>query len=71
PRRSHACDPPGPRIRQTRQPRRHAGKFTMPTLIGDLKEQREAVRVKLPLLHYAPACEQSDAMREIARRIAV
>ncbi|MEU9037433.1 ParA family protein [Streptomyces sp. NPDC048352] len=40
------------------------------TVIADLKEQREAVRVKLPLLHYAPDCEQSEAMREIARRIA-
>ncbi|MFE2877382.1 ParA family protein [Streptomyces roseus] len=40
------------------------------TVISDLKEQHEAVRVKQPLLHYAPDCEQSEAMREIARRIA-
>ena len=40
------------------------------TVIGDLKEQREAVRLKQPLLHYAPECEQAESMREIARRVA-
>ncbi|MFC9816042.1 ParA family protein [Streptomyces virginiae] len=39
------------------------------TVIGDLKEQREAVRLKLPLLHYAPDCEQAESMREIARKV--
>jgi chromosome partitioning protein len=39
------------------------------TVIKDLKEQREAVRVKRPLLDYAPDCEQSHCMREIARRL--
>ncbi|MEU8529535.1 ParA family protein [Streptomyces sp. NPDC048629] len=38
-------------------------------IIGDLKEQREAVRLKQPLLHYAPDCEQAEAMREIARSV--
>ncbi|WP_329028185.1 ParA family protein [Streptomyces sp. NBC_00690] len=40
------------------------------TIIPELKHQREAVRLKQPLLHYAPDCEQADAMREVARRIA-
>ncbi|MGW7463738.1 ParA family protein [Streptomyces xantholiticus] len=39
-------------------------------LIGDLKEQKEAVRVKQPLLDYAPRCTQSVAMRALAREIA-
>ncbi|MGD9482845.1 ParA family protein [Streptomyces sp. TRM70308] len=38
-------------------------------LIGDLKEQKEAVRVKQPLLDYAPRCAQSVAMRALAREI--
>ncbi|MFF8840553.1 ParA family protein [Streptomyces sp. NPDC015130] len=38
-------------------------------VINDLKEQREAVRKKAPLLSYAPFCEQSEAMREIAKRV--
>lgn len=38
-------------------------------VIGDLKEQREAVRQKLPLLVYAPDSEQAENMRTIARRI--
>ncbi|TDC17911.1 ParA family protein [Streptomyces sp. 8K308] len=38
-------------------------------VIPDVKEQREAVRMKQPLLTYAPECEQSEAMRAIARRI--
>lgn len=36
-------------------------------VIGDLKEQREAVRMKKPLLAYAPKSDQADAMRQIAR----
>jgi chromosome partitioning protein len=39
-------------------------------LIGDLKEQKEAVRVKQPLLAYAPRCTQAVAMRALAREIA-
>ncbi|NUV54634.1 ParA family protein [Streptomyces coelicolor] len=38
-------------------------------LIGDLKEQKEAVRVKQPLLSYAPTCQQSVSMRALAREI--
>lgn len=36
-------------------------------VINDLKEQREAVRVKQPLLVYAPNSEQAEAMRQIAK----
>ncbi|MEU3499037.1 ParA family protein [Kitasatospora cineracea] len=38
-------------------------------VVNDLKDQREAVRVKKPLLSHAPDSEQADVMREIARRI--
>ncbi|MER7111905.1 ParA family protein [Streptomyces sp. NPDC000229] len=38
-------------------------------VIGDLKEQKEAVRAKQPLLAYAPRCEQSVALRALAREI--
>ncbi|MGW3403419.1 ParA family protein [Streptomyces zhihengii] len=38
-------------------------------VINDLKEQREAVRQQKPLLSYAPHCEQSEAMRQIARSV--
>ena len=38
-------------------------------VIRDVKEQREAVRLKQPLLAYAPDCEQAEAMRTIARVI--
>ncbi|MEV6574838.1 ParA family protein [Streptomyces sp. NPDC051577] len=38
-------------------------------VIPDLKEQREAVRVKQPLLEYAPESEQASCMRELARRL--
>ncbi|MFD5890557.1 ParA family protein [Streptomyces sp. NPDC060334] len=38
-------------------------------VIGDLKEQREAVRLQQPLLVYASDCEQSEGMRAIARRL--
>lgn len=36
-------------------------------VIGDLKEQREAVRKKMPLLSYAPTSDQAEAMRQVAR----
>ncbi|MFI9206283.1 ParA family protein [Streptomyces sp. NPDC053048] len=36
-------------------------------VIGDLKEQREAVRQQKPLLDYAPLSGQAEAMRQIAR----
>ncbi|NUK09941.1 ParA family protein [Streptomyces lunaelactis] len=39
-------------------------------VIGDLKEQKEAVRVKRPLLAYAPRCDQAVALRALAREIA-
>ncbi|MDX3232932.1 ParA family protein [Streptomyces sp. ME19-01-6] len=35
-------------------------------VIGDLKEQREAVRKRSPLLDYAPLSDQAEAMRQIA-----
>jgi chromosome partitioning protein len=38
-------------------------------IVPELKDQREAVRVKVPLLAHAPYCEQAEAMRTIARRI--
>ncbi|MHC0433511.1 ParA family protein [Streptomyces sp. O3] len=38
-------------------------------VISDLKEQKEAVRAKRPLLAYAPRCEQSVALRALAREI--
>ncbi|MFE7111722.1 ParA family protein [Streptomyces sp. NPDC057575] len=38
-------------------------------LIGDLKEQKEAVRMKRPLLSYAPRSQQAVAMRALAREI--
>ncbi|GFH39233.1 ParA family protein [Streptomyces pacificus] len=38
-------------------------------VIGDLKEQKEAVRVKQPLLAYAPRCDQAVALRALAREI--
>lgn len=36
-------------------------------VIGDLKEQREAVRVRKPLLVYAPNSDQAEAMRTVAK----
>ncbi|MER6736510.1 ParA family protein [Streptomyces puniciscabiei] len=36
-------------------------------VIGDLKEQREAVRTRKPLLSYAPNSDQAEAMRQVAR----
>ncbi|MER5603766.1 ParA family protein [Streptomyces sp. NPDC002265] len=38
-------------------------------LIGDLKEQKEAVRVKQPLLSYAPKSQQAVGMRAVAREV--
>ncbi|MEV7080927.1 ParA family protein [Streptomyces sp. NPDC093516] len=38
-------------------------------LITDLKEQKEAVRMKQPLLSYAPSSQQAIAMRALAREI--
>lgn len=38
-------------------------------IVPELKEQREAVRRKEPLLAYEPDCEQATVMRSIARRI--
>ncbi|MGI5353534.1 ParA family protein [Streptomyces sp. CA-250714] len=38
-------------------------------LIGDLKEQKEAVRMKAPLLSYAPRSQQAIGMRALAREI--
>ena len=38
-------------------------------VIPERKDQREAVRLKQPLLTYAPDSEQAEGMRSIARRI--
>jgi chromosome partitioning protein len=38
-------------------------------LIGDLKEQKEAVRVKQPLLAYKPQSQQAIGMRALAREV--
>ncbi|WP_435059725.1 ParA family protein [Streptomyces sp. bgisy060] len=38
-------------------------------IVPELKEQREAVRRKEPLLAYEPDCEQAQVLRSIARRI--
>lgn len=38
-------------------------------VIGDLKEQREAVRLQKALLAYSPESDQAHHMREIARRL--
>jgi MinD-like ATPase involved in chromosome partitioning or flagellar assembly len=38
-------------------------------VIGDLKEQREAVRLQRALLAYAPDSDQAHHMREIARKL--
>jgi chromosome partitioning protein len=38
-------------------------------VIPELKDQREAVRVKKPLLVHAPYGDQADVMRTVARRI--
>ncbi|MEX2985545.1 ParA family protein [Streptomyces sp. C36] len=39
-------------------------------VIPELREQREAVRMKQPLLSYAPSCEQAANMRALAREVA-
>lgn len=49
---------------------RSIGKPEVIAVVNDLKDQREAVRTKTPLLVWAPDSEQADAMRDIARRIA-
>jgi len=36
-------------------------------VIGDLKEQREAVRKRMPLLSYAPQSDQAEGMRQVAK----
>lgn len=38
-------------------------------VIGDLKEQKEAVRMKRPLLAYAPKSDQAVALRALAREV--
>jgi chromosome partitioning protein len=38
-------------------------------VVGDLKEQREAVRAKRALLDYDPGCDQSQAARSVARKL--
>jgi chromosome partitioning protein len=38
-------------------------------VIPDMKEQREAVRLKTPLLTYAPTSDQAGAMRTLARSL--
>ncbi|MDQ1022577.1 cellulose biosynthesis protein BcsQ [Streptomyces umbrinus] len=38
-------------------------------VVPELKDQREAVRVKQPLLVHAPYGDQADVMRTVARRI--
>ncbi|MGW3684348.1 ParA family protein [Streptomyces prasinus] len=45
------------------------GEPSVLAIVPELKDQREAVRLKAPLLAYAPYCEQAEAMRSIARRI--
>ncbi|MER7514305.1 hypothetical protein ABTX82_39235 [Streptomyces lavendulae] len=37
--------------------------------VARLKEQREAVRNKMPLLSYAPECDQAMSMRKVVREI--
>ncbi|GGT73276.1 phosphopantetheine--protein transferase [Streptomyces atratus] len=48
---------------------RNLGDPRVLAVIGDLKEQREAVRKRMPLLAYAPHSDQSEIMRQIAREI--
>jgi chromosome partitioning protein len=48
---------------------REIGEPEVIAVINDLKDQREAVRTKTPLLAWAPDSEQAEAMRDIARRI--
>ncbi|MFI5634880.1 ParA family protein [Streptomyces sp. NPDC051664] len=48
---------------------RNLGDPRVLAVVGDLKEQREAVRKRMPLLAYAPHSDQSEIMRQIAREI--
>lgn len=48
---------------------RSIGEPRVLAVIGDLKEQREAVRLKKPLLTYAPQCEQAKAMRKVVEEV--
>ncbi|WP_228982153.1 ParA family protein [Streptomyces sp. DH12] len=45
---------------------RELGEPPVLAVIGDLKEQREAVRMQMPLLTYAPRSDQAELMRQIA-----
>jgi chromosome partitioning protein len=45
------------------------GEPAVVAVVPERKEQREAVRKHLPLLVYAPACEQADVMRRLARTL--
>ena len=40
-------------------------------VIGDLKEGREAADGEIPLLEYAPDSEHAQAMRDLAKELAV
>ncbi|MFE4578545.1 ParA family protein [Streptomyces chartreusis] len=48
---------------------RSLGSPSVLAVIGDLKEQREAVRLQRALLAYAPESDQAKHMRTIARRL--
>ncbi|WP_331719073.1 ParA family protein (plasmid) [Streptomyces sp. NBC_00289] len=48
---------------------REIGEPRVLAIIPELKDQREAVRVKKPLLVHAPYGEQAEAMRNLAREI--
>ncbi|MFY4721435.1 ParA family protein [Streptomyces sp. LaBMicrA B280] len=48
---------------------RKVGEPPVIAVVPELKDQREAVRVKQPLLVHAPYGEQSETMRTVARRI--
>ncbi|MGW7594934.1 ParA family protein, partial [Streptomyces rubiginosohelvolus] len=48
---------------------RKIGEPPVLAVVPELKDQREAVRVKQPLLVHAPYGEQSEVMRTVARRI--
>ena len=39
--------------------------------LGDLKEGREAADGEIPLLEYAPDSEHAQAMRDLAKELAV
>ncbi|MEV0694808.1 ParA family protein [Streptomyces sp. NPDC050388] len=48
---------------------RNIGEPPVLAVVPELKDQREAVRVKKPLLVHAPYGDQADVMRTVARRI--